>query len=92
MQVQKKNIFSGNPAFCYCIIAWNVYNMECESAGCRMTCKITNQGDLQGQEETKMLWIMTIAVVALGAMAAREQNHAEDEAATRVQLSREFIA
>lgn len=47
---------------------------------------------LQGREETKMLWIMTIAVVALGAMAAREQNHAEDEAATRVQLSREFIA
>lgn len=39
-----------------------------------------------------MLWIMTIAVVALGAMAAREQNHAEDEAATRVQLSREFFA
>ena len=39
-----------------------------------------------------MLWIMMIAVVALGAMAVREQNHAEDEAATMIQLSREFMA
>ena len=38
-----------------------------------------------------MLWIMLIAVVALGALAAREQNHAEDEAATRLQLAREFM-
>jgi hypothetical protein len=48
--------------------------------------------DPNGQEETKMLWIMMIAVVALGAMAVREQNHAEDEAATMIQLSREFMA
>ena len=48
--------------------------------------------DPNGQEETKMLWIMMIAVVALGAMAVREQNHAEDEAATMIQLSRVFLA
>lgn len=42
------------------------------------------------QEGTKMLWIMLIAMVALGALAVREQNHAEDEAATLGQLSREF--
>ena len=39
-----------------------------------------------------MLWIMLIVMVALGAMAVREQNHAEDEAATMSQLSREFVA
>ena len=47
--------------------------------------------DRNGQEETKMLWIMLIAVVALGAMAVRERNHAEDEAAARLQLTREKL-
>ena len=37
-----------------------------------------------------MLWIMLISVVVLSALATREQNHAEDEAAVRMQLSREF--
>lgn len=50
------------------------------------------QDDQIGQEGTIMMWIMLIAVVALGAMAVRERNHAEDEAATMSQLSREFMA
>ena len=54
--------------------------------------EILHCDDQNGQEETKMLWIMLIVVVALGAMAVREQNHAEDEAATMSQLSREFVA
>lgn len=48
--------------------------------------------DRNGREGTDMMWIMLIAVVALGAMAVRERNHAEDEAATMNQLSREFMA
>lgn len=48
--------------------------------------------DQNGQEETKMLWIMLIAMLALGAMAVREQNRAEDEAAVRIQLGRDYLA
>ena len=48
--------------------------------------------DQWGQEGKKMMWIMLIVVVALSAMAVCERNHAEDEAATMSQLSREFVA
>ncbi len=54
--------------------------------------EILHLDDQNGQEGIKMMWIMLIAVVALGAMAVRERNQAEDEAATMSQLSREFIA
>lgn len=43
------------------------------------------------RREWIMMWIMLIAVVALGAMAVRERNHAEDEAATMLQLTREKL-
>lgn len=43
------------------------------------------------RREWIMMWIMLIAVVALGAMAVRERNHAEDEAAEMLQLVREKL-
>lgn len=38
----------------------------------------------------KMMWMMLIVMLVLGAVSAHEQNRAENEAATQRLLSREY--